>query len=541
MFIRVQRPKTDENGVIIGGSASVVASSYDKDAVSGHSRQTVVERLGRVIELAADKKSGIFLSPTRGAVLYNAVDNTFSPVDGDDPRISKITEIPEDRRRATFGNVYLLTQLLERTGMISVLSEVFAERQDYERLLLHVVHGFLRDNSSKKCSTMVEQSVLGFLTRDVAVSTLRSDTRYYENMGGDEVKTSFFKSFVSVMRRQKPDFGIGCYIDSTPLPNDIRHDNPYNRLRCQHGQGCSEQIRLALVIDEDTGLPLWYELLPGNTMDMNTVATITRRVQDTLGVETVAYVLDAGYVSKEVIQLLAASDSGKTLITRMPHRKGYPYKSLYHRIKGSLSQAKYNCFRKGCVYFGKRYALTLFDTDLFAYVMIDRERALREYERYVEEHELEYKEHSDSEKIWDSVRFGYFVLLSNIETTAQDMLCRYLDRVQIEEVFKDSKTFEGLLPLAKWTAQTVRGKIMSDMIDTIIRILLLKQLPKYTGSLMDLFYDASSLDCCRSPDQWIRIETPNKQAKAAFRTFDEPLPGVLNMNQWTAKLYPRWV
>lgn len=541
MFIRVQRPKKDETGAVIGGSASVVASSYDKDALSGHSKQTVVEKLGKVIELAADKKSGVFLSPTRGAVCYNVVDNTFSPLGRDDPRISKITGIPEDRRRATFGNVYLLTQLLERTGMIRVMSQVFAERRDYERLLLHVVHGFLRDNSSKKCSTMVEQSALGFLVGDIAVSTLRSDTRYYENMGQDEVKTSFFKSFVSVMRQQKPDFGRGCYIDSTPLPSDIHHDNPYNRLRCQRGQGCSEQIRLALVIDESTGLPLWYELLPGNSMDMNTVATITRRVKDTLGVETVSYVLDAGYVSKDVIQLLASSDSEKTLITRMPHRKGYPYKNLYHRIKGSLTQAKYNCFRKGCVYFGKRYAVTLFDTDLFAYVMIDRERALREYEKYVEEHEAEYEEHSDSEKIWDSVRFGYFVLLSNIETTPQDMLCRYLDRVQIEEVFKDSKTFEGLLPLAKWTAQTVRGKIMSDMIDTIIRILLLKQLPKYSGSLMDIFYDASSLDCFRGSDQWIRIEAPNKQAKAAFRAFDEPIPGVLDTNQWKAQLYPGWM
>ena len=134
------------------------------------------------------------------------------------------------------------------------------------------------------------------------------------------------------MRKKRPSFGKGCYIDSTPLPNDIHHDNPYNRLRCQTGQGCSEQIRLALVADEATGLPIWYELLPGNIMDMNTVSTITRRVKDTLGVGTVSYVLDAGYVSKDVIQHLGRN-ADKTLIARMPNPRGYPYKSLYHKIK----------------------------------------------------------------------------------------------------------------------------------------------------------------------------------------------------------------
>ena len=78
-------------------------------------------------------------------------------------------------------------------------------------------------------------------------------------------------------------------------------------------------------------------------------------------------------------------------------------------------------------------------------------------------------------------------LVSNIEETPQEILSRYLDRVQIEEVFKSSKSFEGLLPLSKWTALTVKGKILTDIIDTIIRTVLLQLLPQYTGNLMDFF------------------------------------------------------
>lgn len=540
MFIRVQRPKRNKSGVIVGGSASVIQSVYDKDATSGHSRQTVVERLGKVIEMSADNKSGMFLSPTRGPVLYDVVQNVFSPVDPNDPRLARATGIPAEREHVTFGDVYLLIRLLERNGLLRVLSGVFPEQKEYERLLAHVVHGFLRDNSSKKCSTLAEQSVLGFLINSIAVSSLRSDARFYELMGQDETKVAFFQAFIRAMRCRDTSFGKGCFIDSTPLANSIHHGNPYKRLRCQAGQGCTEQIRLVLVVDEASGLPIWYELFPGNIMDIHTVATITRRVRDTLGVETVSHILDAGYVSKDAIQQLAGGKE-KTLIARMPNRRGYPYKALYHRIKGSVNQAKYNCFRKGCVYFGKRCAINLFDTALQAYVMIDQGRALRDYEKYATEHEAEYETHSDSEKIWDSVRFGYFVLLSNIETRPQEMLNQYLDRIQIEEVFKSSKSFEGLLPLSKWTALTVKGKILADMIDTIVRTMLRKKLPKFEGDLMDLFYDASSIDCSRGPDSTLVIETPNKQARAAYKIFREDVPGVLNLSEWKQRIYRQWM
>lgn len=535
------RPKRDANGTIVGGSAYIMKSTYDKNVSSGHSRQSVVERLGRIVELSPDKKNGVFLSPTRGLVAYDVTHNTFTRVARDEARLKNITGLPPDRERVTFGDVYLLLTLLDQAGLLNVLAEVFDTRHDYERLLAHVVHGFLQDNSSRKCSTLVEQTVLGFLVQDIAVSSLRSDTRFFELMGSDETRVRFFRTFVKAMQRQNPSFGKGCYIDSTPLPNDIHHDNPYNRLRCQGGQGCSEQIRLALVIDEQSGLPVWYELLPGNIMDFKTVTTITRRVKDTLGIDTVSYVLDAGYVSKDVIQQVAG-DEEKTLIARMPNKRGYPYKTLYHKIRRSLNQAKYNCFRKGAVYFGKRYAVELFETSMQAYVMIDRERALREYEKYVAEHEADYETHSNSEKVWDSVRFGYFVLLADFITSPQDALNRYLDRVQIEEVFKSSKSFEGLLPLSKWTALTVKGKILVDMIDTIVRNTLLKTLPDYHGSLMDLFYNASSLDCTRTQgSDHITIETPSKQAKTAFKTFGEKIPGVLDLQAWSTHLFSRWV
>lgn len=62
-FIRVQKLVRDSNGNILSGSAAIKESQYIKDGSKFHSRQIVRERLGKVVWLASDGKSGIFLSP----------------------------------------------------------------------------------------------------------------------------------------------------------------------------------------------------------------------------------------------------------------------------------------------------------------------------------------------------------------------------------------------------------------------------------------------------------------------------------------------
>lgn len=64
-FIKVQNIKRDDSGSIVSGSAAIVDTFYDP-SVSGHSRHTVRENLGKVWVLADDKRSGIFRSAYMG-------------------------------------------------------------------------------------------------------------------------------------------------------------------------------------------------------------------------------------------------------------------------------------------------------------------------------------------------------------------------------------------------------------------------------------------------------------------------------------------
>lgn len=90
-FIRIQKMKHDDQGRVIGGTAAIIDTFYDGElqkTTKGHSKQVVREKLGLPLWISDDRKSGIFLSPTRGLVSYDVSSDAFGFVESDDPRVS---------------------------------------------------------------------------------------------------------------------------------------------------------------------------------------------------------------------------------------------------------------------------------------------------------------------------------------------------------------------------------------------------------------------------------------------------------------------
>lgn len=521
-FIKAQKIIRDENGVIISGSAAVVDAVYVQTGQKNHSKQIVREKLGKVLFLSDDKKSGIFMSPTRGLVEYNAISDTFEEVSRKDPRIQTEEVFPETEIHTIFGDSYLFLEFLKNSGLISILRTVFQKDEEYERLLCHVLQGVVRDGSRISCENFILRSFASYLLQKVPLASLRSDTRFYTMMGADKVKVSFFKAFVASMQKRDPDFGKGCYVDSTPLPNDIAN-NPFNALCC-HGVSSSEVMtRLILVLDERSGLPVWYDIIPGNVLDINTVMLIVNDVADTLGIEIDSLVLDAGYVSKELVQTFHIGTE-KTIIGRMPARRGYPYKTLYWNVKDLIGKGKYAFVRKHHAYFGVQKRIDLFEQEMYAYVYVDQYNALKRFSDYLVEYEEDFQQLKTKDKDWMTVKYGYFVLLSNIDTTPAELLTEYFGRTDIEIVFKTSKEYLDLLPLSKWTDTTVRGKILHDVIDTIALLLFRKTMKPSGLSTSEIFGRCQSLMCSNNRRGIVTVETPNKQVKHYYKLSGIKIP-----------------
>lgn len=520
-FIKSQKIVRDGSGNITSGSAAIVDTKYG-DFGSYHAKHTVREKLGKVIWLSSDKKSGIFLSPTRGLVEYNAQTDTFSPVGKDDSRLKRADIFPDTQIHTVFGDTFLLLEFLKKARLLSALRSVFPKNQDYERVLCHVLHGVLKDGSKISCDNFIEKSFASYVLDDIPESTLRCDTRFFSLMGEDDTRMAFFRNFVKVMQDSDPAFGKACYVDSTPLPNDIE-DNPFNALSC-HGVSASDvMVRLVLVLDEATGLPVWYDIIPGNILDINTIMNVVNDVADSLGIIIDSLVLDAGYVSKDLVSAFHIGTE-KTLIGRMPARKGYPYKELYWEVKPIIGKGKYSFVRKHHVYFGHRKDITLFDQKEYAYVYVDQYNALKKYSDYLVNHLDEFEAMKDRDKDWLTVKFGYFVLVSNIDTTPEKLLTDYFGRCEIETVFKTSKEYLELLPISKWTDLTVRGKILHDIIDTIVVLLLRKEMDNSGISTSELYGKTQSLMCFRNSAGMVTVETPSKQVKQYYNLIHTDVP-----------------
>ena len=130
-----------------------------------------------------------------------------------------------------------------------------------------------------------------------------------------------------------------------------------------------------------------------------------------------------------------------------------------------------------------------------------------------------------------TVKYGYFILISNQETTPEILLSDYFGRTEIETIFKTSKEYLRLLPLSKWTDQTVRGKILHDVLDTIITLLLRKELAQSGISLSELFGKTRSLMCFRNSSGMVTTETPNKKVKEYYAMFHQDIPSHLQIDE----------
>ena len=538
--IKWQKVVFDDNGSVKSGSAAILDTVYDSNR-KGNCFHPVREKLGKVIWKDPGGRSGIFLSPTRGLVEYNADSDTFLDAERSDPRITHTDIFPDPVIHTVFGDSYLLLCFLEKCGLINVLREAFSKNSDYERLLAHILHTILKNGSKISCDDFMEKSFASYVLNDIPVTSLGSDTLYFKTMGNDQSKMAFFRSFVKHMRESDPKFGRGCYIDSTPLPNDI-HDNPFNAL-CSHGvASTSIQTRLVLILDQKSGMPVWFQIMPGNVLDFSTIMTVMGDVAESLDIRIDELVLDAGYVNKELIQTFHIGtepyidEDGEVIerymTARMPAKNGYPHKTLYHSTKNLFSNAKYEIIRQGHTYFGYRKEVTIFDCNEYAYVYVDKDNALEGCRKYRYEHEKEYQALSDKDKNWYAVRYGYFILVSNKKLEPDQMLDEYYGRTDIETTFKTSKEYLDLLPLSKWTDQTVRGKILSDMICTIIYLQMRKRLTKIGVSMTKLIGKTQSLMCTKKADGHIIVESPNKQVRQFYKDLDITIPSSIKLDEF---------
>ena len=540
MFIRVQNLKRNDDGVVVSGSASVTESIYDAGAKGGHCHQKQLLSLGRVIWISEDRKNGIFDCKDRGIVEYHLSTNSFNEVAPDDERLAGSRRSLQERIHTTFGDAYIFFSLVDRSRVFDSIREAFPDESNLERVIVHVMYGCIRNHSGAKCGQFLERSMASYLFHRYSASTLNCDSRYFEYMGDDNVKKAYFLALIANMRKDHPDFGRSCYVDSTPLPNESQ-DFPYTAL-CSHGtDGLVMQARLALVLDIETGIPVWFQVFCSNVLDHSNLKDIQDDVKNTLGIDIDVAALDAGYAGRDLFEkynidnnTYVNSDGAeheRYAIVRMPQKNGYPHDELYLECKPRLYSALYLFDYNGHAYYGERFERTIFGFREYCYVFLDRKQAEDLGGKWRAENPQEWEELCDTDKEWYAVKDGFFILISSKMQSPRETLIEYKSRGKIEGFFKDGKSYTDIMPLNSWTKPTILGKILHDVIQTTVYRLFRKELGPINTSVGYFLTELQSLDCMKEGGEGnqCKVFTPKKQVREYYQALGYTVPAFLDL------------
>ena len=94
--------------------------------------------------------------------------------------------------------------------------------------------------------------------------------------------------------------GEGILIDSSGLPNNARL--PVTAIS-NHNGDINNEVRLIYVVQQDTGLPLFFSYVAGNVIDASTIKNVVAHLKNN-GIATKFAILDAGYYNKRTADAL---------------------------------------------------------------------------------------------------------------------------------------------------------------------------------------------------------------------------------------------
>ena len=526
-----------EKNTYASGSASIVGNVYAaRKSKKGHCQHPTIEKLGRVVWLAPDKRSGIFLSPTRGLVEYNVVDDVFNEVKPNEKRIEGTGLVPALVERTHFGDAYLAFSILNSTGVLSVLQNVFLENAEYERAICHIMHSLIKNGSRISCAEFIQQSAISYAIHDISIKTLDRDSAFFHALGDFNVKLRFFRAYIAYMRKTFPRFGTGCYLDSTPLPNNIT-DNPFNAFSSHGTGGPEKQTRLVLILDIESNKPVWFDFIQGNKLDHQTIDDVCEQLEIHLEIDVNIFILDAGYACRELFDRYNITSSTyvdengtvyeRNMIARMPEKPGYPYGDMYQKHKKMFLDSEYHIVRNEHTYFAIRVDdVKILGYPEYVYTYVDLQQALALNQQYRATHPAEWQKYTKEEKDWLTVKDGLFNLISPQKKTPEEILDEYLGRATIESIFKTPKEYLSLLPLKMWTVDRIRGKVLCDVITTICYLDIQNYVGKLQITIPRMWVSMSGLVCSRDTNnKLLCVSTPNAQIREAFETLHVPLPG----------------
>lgn len=481
--------------------------------------------LGRVI----DKEKGIYKNRERGLFMYDPSADEYSKVPADylePPTRRKKKYRDREILEVEFGSIFFFDTFTEKCNMWKAVDAIHAGNRDTLHAL--IAYYCLTPYSNRHASFWWNYTYARILYPHAQMASQRI-SEMLEDLGQEEAKRLFFKAYYKILagssaKSRAAGFdlddgtaGDGILIDSTGLPNAC--SLPVTAVN-NHNGVISEEVRLIYVVQQKTGLPLFFRYVAGNIIDATTIKTTVAELKAS-GINTRYAILDAGYYNGRNADVLM--DAGISFLSRM--NSNYTvYKNAMAEHRSTL-EAKENLvvFNGRIVYVKCIECLIGEKSDRPAYAYLCLDCTMKREEEYKLSLRISDTDMNASEIHEKRSSQGIFMLVSTRRIAKASLLPLYYTRNQVEDIFKLCKGRCKILPINIQNEATLRGHLLITFIATVLMKMLSDQL-KETNITTEMLFMALDQHRAKIYEKKIIVNEATKIMNFAYRKFKMNVP-----------------
>jgi len=424
--------------------------------------------LGKVI----DKEKLIFFSRNDGYFRFNPEDQKKESInDSEVPLFTPLLDHRLKKRNViiSFGGSYFLHQLINAIEYNIVLNTIALKNPDtmYALLQFYILSG-CADNHALE---WYQNYFTRFLYPRANMASQRISD-FYVSFGSSNNRRAFFLKHIKYLVSATED-EYAILIDSTGCQNACKV--PITKVS-KHNNETNIEFRVVLVVQRATGLPVYYEIIPGNVVDSSTIARITR-IMAQYGFRITQIFGDAGYSCPANLEkvILCGSD----LVMRL--NPAYDtYKNVVQEHWSEMMNPVYDKendiqYRNRIIRVIKVPTVIGIDSngeEVKGYVFLCRDMQAyhSKSDHYMTHHG---KDCESTEKIFEAcAQFGLFAIVTKEDHDKKDVIPYYYQRQGIEQFFDYAKNYCKLMPVRNHNMDTIQGHVLMSFIATFLVILI---------------------------------------------------------------------
>lgn len=380
----------------------------------------------------------------------------------DKEKKQNIRSIKSEIVHKSFGNIFLLNQIVETIGLHQICANSFD--QHYKELLALAYYQIVESSPLYLFPYWLEETHLPHVARmdSSAIS------KFCQEVGRlQQQRVHFQEQWIA---RLQPVEAL--YYDITSISSYSTNvefvEWGYNR-----DKEALPQVNMGVVFCNRSSLPIFYNLYPGSIVDVKTLTNCVKFLQ-TLGLEEFMFILDRGFFSTENVRNLVDNDHKITFIQPLPFSLRR-VKELVRTHRRDLRDIRSNFSFNDEILSHQRAGIELDGNAYTAHIFLNERTELDQRQRLMgklieiegktirnrtfahQKEAIDFKKNNIDRAYQDCFRFnrstgkiamdstyvkakiarlGYFILMTNDDRiTRERILANYRDKDQVEKVF----------------------------------------------------------------------------------------------------------